>query len=835
MPAIWMRLRTELRAHLAATAALILLVGVAGGVVIAAAAGARRTDTAFPRFVKSSRAADVLISPNDLGQKGFYADIERLPQIERSSVGAGVFALHLRPDGRVDPSAALPFASVDRTTMFSVSRPKLIEGHMPDPDRATEAIANRFLAAQYHLHAGSRITYLTFKIPREVADPSQVKPSDGTVVTFTITGIGVFPNDIVPVADLDRAPTLYMTPAYYRKYADPNVLPFDGIFVRLKPGMSVDAIHRDVDRLALKHQKDIGGPLADTPNVPPSQLYFFADEADHNARVQAAIRPQSIALALFALLAAAAFVLAIGQILSRQLFLDASEYPILRGLGMTRRDLFTLATLRVSLIGFAGGVIAIVVAFLASPIFPVGPARLAEPSPGFSANLAVLGIGLIGTLVALLAVTAYPAWRSAGAAAGVLGAAEVRGSQRPSRIARTTARTGATPTVATGVRMALEPGHGRTAVPVRTALVGLIAAIAAVTAAFTYATSLNRLVTTPRLYGWNWDLYLHGFGPIAPTTAIKQAADDPTVDQISGGDYGTVAIAGRLIPAVGVEPIKGALYPTIVEGRPPVGDDEIVLGASSLRTVHAAIGETIPVAIDGKARPMRVVGQAVFPSLGRGSFTPTGLGEGAMVTASNLIPPGTTDEEKFNFVIVRVRPGADPLVFQNRLIEAVARIDPNSDCASPVGCAGSPAERPAELANYARVRATPLILAGLLAVIAAAMIGHALVTSVRRRRHDLAILKTLGFVRRQVSATVAWQATTFAVIALALGLPIGVAVGRWIWTVFADQLGVPPEPVVSLPIVLLAVPAVLLLANAIAAVPGRVASRTQPAAILRTE
>ena len=81
----------------------------------------------------------------------------------------------------------------------------------------------------------------------------------------------------------------------------------------------------------------------------------------------------------------------------------------------------------------------------------------------------------------------------------------------------------------------------------------------------------------------------------------------------------------------------------------------------------------------------------------------------------------------------------------------------------------------------------------------------------------------------------AWQATTFAVIALALGLPVGVAIGRWIWTVFADQLGVPPEPVVSLPVILLAIPATLLLANAIAAIPGRLASRTQPAAILRTE
>jgi predicted lysophospholipase L1 biosynthesis ABC-type transport system permease subunit len=221
--------------------------------------------------------------------------------------------------------------------------------------------------------------------------------------------------------------------------------------------------------------------------------------------------------------------------------------------------------------------------------------------------------------------------------------------------------------------------------------------------------------------------------------------------------------------------------------------------------------------------------------MGRGSFTPTGLGEGVMVSGPALAASGVPADERFDFILVKLHPGANSLHFENRLISAVAKADPNSDCSTPAGCVASPADRPAELANYARVRATPLILAGLLAVIAAAMIGHALVTSVRRRRHDLAILKTLGFVRYQVSATVAWQATTFAVVALALGLPIGVAVGRWIWTIFADQLGVPPEPVVKLPVILLAVPAVLLLANLIAAIPARIAARTQPAVVLRSE
>jgi ABC-type lipoprotein release transport system permease subunit len=62
-----------------------------------------------------------------------------------------------------------------------------------------------------------------------------------------------------------------------------------------------------------------------------------------------------------------------------------------------------------------------------------------------------------------------------------------------------------------------------------------------------------------------------------------------------------------------------------------------------------------------------------------------------------------------------------------------------------------------------------------------------------------------------------------------------VAAGRWAWTIVARQLGVAAEPVTPLVAVLLAVPAGLLLANVVAAVPARLASRLRPAAVLRGE
>src|SRR6266540_1131801 len=136
-----MRLRAEIRSHLAATVALVLLVGIAGGMVIWGGAGARRRDTALPRFLEASRAADVLVSPNATGFHGFYQDIERLPEVERAGAEAAVYLVHLSPSGQPDFNV-VPAAILDGLG-YTISRPNLIAGRLPNPDRPTEALANR--------------------------------------------------------------------------------------------------------------------------------------------------------------------------------------------------------------------------------------------------------------------------------------------------------------------------------------------------------------------------------------------------------------------------------------------------------------------------------------------------------------------------------------------------------------------------------------------------------------------------------------------------------------------------------------------------------------------
>jgi predicted lysophospholipase L1 biosynthesis ABC-type transport system permease subunit len=144
-------------------------------------------------------------------------------------------------------------------------------------------------------------------------------------------------------------------------------------------------------------------------------------------------------------------------------------------------------------------------------------------------------------------------------------------------------------------------------------------------------------------------------------------------------------------------------------------------------------------------------------------------------------------------------------------------------------------QRPNGVTGYARIDATPEVLAAVLAVLGLAVLGQLMVASARRRRRDFAILKTLGLARRQLSSITAWQASTLAGLALVAGLPLGVAAGHWAWALFATGLGISTTAITPVPLVLITAPAVLIAANAVAFWPGRTTARLRPAEVLRAE
>ena len=120
-------------------------------------------------------------------------------------------------------------------------------------------------------------------------------------------------------------------------------------------------------------------------------------------------------------------------------------------------------------------------------------------------------------------------------------------------------------------------------------------------------------------------------------------------------------------------------------------------------------------------------------------------------------------------------------------------------------------------------------------VLAIAAIGHALASVVRRRRRDIAVLRSLGMTRRQARAVVAAQATTLALVGLVLGIPLGLFLGRTIWRSVADATPFKYVPPVAVLALVLVVPLAILITNALAAWPARSAARLRAAEVLRTE
>ena len=187
--------------------------------------------------------------------------------------------------------------------------------------------------------------------------------------------------------------------------------------------------------------------------------------------------------------------------------------------------------------------------------------------------------------------------------------------------------------------------------------------------------------------------------------------------------------------------------------------------------------------------------------------------------------PGAIGGEP-NSILVTLRPGAD-IAAQQKILQRIVPADE--------GGVVSGVQRPAEIVNYRSMGTAPLILAGALALGAVSSLALTLMSSVRRRRPDLALLKTLGFTRRQLAATVVWQAVVTVALGAVVGIPLGIALGRALWDLFARQLGVVPEPTVPVPAVVLIVAGALVIASLVAFLPGWTAARTPVGAVLRAE
>ncbi len=389
--------------------------------------------------------------------------------------------------------------------------------------------------------------------------------------------------------------------------------------------------------------------------------------------------------------------------------------------------------------------------------------------------------------------------------------------------------------------------------PVRSVLLGTVVAVVVLVATLTFASSLNTLASTPALYGWNWTYALNPSNDVPPA-ALTLLNHDSDVAAWTGVDYNNFEIDGESVPVLFGRP-GAAVAPPILSGHGLEANNQIVIGSATLAVLHKHVGDTVELSYETPAdapiylppTPLKIVGTATFPAVGYASFIAdhTSMGTGALFSegvfsSAFLRAVGTTDPNLNGpeLVFVRLRSEVSAAAGRanlRRVADAANKIFARDPLAVDNSVAVIGVQRPAQIVNYRSIGATPVILAGGLALGAIVALALTLVASVRHRRRDLALLKALGFTPRQLAAVVAWQSTVTAVVGVIVGVPLGIVIGRQLWTVFARNINAVPDPTVPVLSVVLVALGALVFANVVAAIPGRIAARTPTAMVLRAE
>ena len=492
LPVAWYRFRSTLAGRRGAYLSLVLLVGLVGGVAMGAIAGSRRTQSSYPAYLASTNPSDfgavtAVINPligSTLGYNpALLHTMARLPHVKRVGSASGLDVIPLGPndtplDVATFPPAAGNGLGSDDGYGFNQDRFTVVRGHLPDPRRADQIAVLTAVAKVAHIRLGAHILMGVY------TNAQTNSPAFGTPkmapyrkIEVTVTALVLQAQNLI-ADDVDNSTSLaFFTPAFTRPFlACCSNYTVTGIQVAGRANLGV--VNTELQRVL---PANFPAPIVVSTVV---------------AKAQRAIKPESIALGVFGLIAALAALLIAGQVIGRQTRLASDDLRTLRALGadpaMTTVD---------GLIGLVGAVLigsalAVVVAVALSPLAPIGPVRPVDPTPGLSFDWTVLGLGFAVLVLGLGAIAAVFSYR---AAPGRADERRRRSEGHRSTAATAAASLGLPAPAVTGVRFALEPGVGRNAVPVRSAILGAALAVIVVVATVTFSSSLDALVSHPRL------------------------------------------------------------------------------------------------------------------------------------------------------------------------------------------------------------------------------------------------------------------------------------------------------------------------------------------------
>jgi len=814
----WYRLRAGFRRDWAGYLAIALIVGLLGGVAMASVAAARRTQSAFPRILAASNPSNLDVDSGPYSAR-VVGQISHLPRVRSAESYVALYGLRALRSGFADPQTFFNqqvelVGSLDGL-YFGQDRVIITSGRRANPSRPGEIVISEQTARRFGLRIGQLLTVNLYS-GQQASDPGFNPMTRQPVhrVRLTIAGIGVFTDEIVQ-DDIDRIYRILATPALTRQELR-CCAAYVWTGLRLARGdRDVVAVQREISKLLGTRE-------------------VFRVTSVVEGQGERAVRPESVAVGVFGLIVALTALVLASQAIRRKILSGRAARGVLRAVGVSPFAIILDASIGIMCAIAVGAALAVAAAVAASPLAPLGQLHRLEPDPGVSFDWTVLGVGAAFFLLALSGATA------------VLAHAEVSaGSQRHGAAARRPAAAAMTAplilpaTAAAGIGLAFGPGPGGNSRPARPSICGTVVALIVLVGSLVFGASLSNLVSHPALYGWTWDREIlagSGYGNIPLPQARLLLGHDPDITAWSGAYFDSVEINGHSVPVIATTGAR--ISPPILAGHALAGPAQIVLGPETLALVGGHVGGTVRVFNGKTTLIMRVAGTATMPTIGVGHGIHTSLGRGAVLPASALSHEaranGISDRalQGPNTILVRFRPGVDHAAAIQRLERIGGRL---SEIRSVRSIQVLPVQRPAEIVNYRTMGAAPLVLAGMLAAGAVVALGLTLATSVRRRSRDLALLRTLGLVRRQVVAVVIWQAALPVAIGTLAGVPIGIATGRFLWARFASELYVVPQPAVSMGTVAAVAAFTLALAILTAIVPGWRAAHTSIATVLRAE
>jgi ABC-type lipoprotein release transport system permease subunit len=805
--ASWLRL--EFRRRWRSLAVLVLLVAVASGTVMAALAGARRGASAQERLNALTRPATAMVLPNTPGFD--WKPIAELPEVEVLS--NFVVDYTMSTEGNVPPDS-IGFPYTDDHFLHTIEKGHLFEGRLPNRNRADEAVVTRKFVKTYHKGIGDTVTLILAK-PAEIVAQRGFGPHGrytGPRVTLHIVGVGETSTAWGGIDQPGNPGGLLLSVGLYKKYRLNIVGPPDqsinyvNALVRLRGGeAAIPQFSKDLTRITGRSDIDI------------------ADLTQGQRDLQHHVDFESRCLVAFAAAAFIAALFLIGQAIARYAAASTEELQTLRAIGMTPRQAIASSVAAPVIVGGVGVLVGIAGAVITSQWLPYGTAGLFEPSPGISWDWVVFGPGIALVIALVLIGAAFAAWRA-------VRAGRHPGMTRRSAVAAAASRSTLPIPVVIGTRFALEAGRGRTAVPVRPALLGAVMGVLGVIAALTFAHGVTDAANHPERFGQTFQvgtfvgLNDKDFGPAGRVLRALQHNVD-----VAGVDDARTAVATQTgadttvslwAYSTGPKPIPVV----ILSGRLPESSDEVVLAPKTLDAMHKHIGDRITLTGNrGAGVAMSIVGKGLVPA-----GPHNGYADGGWVTQHGY--DALFKGFKFHLILVTLQPSARGNHAADALSAAVGKADPRLkdfgfEKPDPVP----------EVALLKEVQHLPIFLGIFLALLAVGAVGHALATAVRRRSHDLAVLRAVGMTQWQCRWVVVTQASVLAIVGAVFGVPLGLAIGRTVWRVVADYTPIEYVAPTALWALALVGPAAILLANLLAAWPGQRAARLRVTQVLRAE